>query len=298
MMKLSRIREKLQERKFRKPSRRLFEYNKRFRAIRKKEPMKAGDSFRASSLGYVCIREEVLASRYDFLREEHIPPSLQITFDIGDIFHNLYRDLYFGPMGEWQGAWKCLHCGWDTDEAGWSEPPVLGKTPGVLSKMPVKCGGCGAPFVTFDDKEDVYGTFKEWYIADERHFIHGHPDGWNVVLGKPRVLGDLKSQSANSFPSRRSVESPHKVQILSYMHMSEDKHGALWYLNKSPWGDSPSFLRDFEVEYDRDLFMKLVAQPMEKLQDGLAGGSLPERVCASRVCPRAKDCQLADICFG
>ena len=296
-MRLSSIREKLKEKKYKKPSRRLFEYNKKFRCTRKKEPMQSGDTFRASGLGYVCIREEVLASRYDFLREEHLSPGLRITFDIGDVFHDLYRDLYFGPMGEWVGAWKCLHCGWDTDVGGLSEPPVLGKTPGVLAKMPAKCNGCGAPFISLDDEIQTYGTFKEWWVVDKRHFIHGHPDGWHVVFGMPRKLTDLKSQSGNSFLGRRSVELPHKVQVISYLHMSGDKDGSVWYLNKSPWGDSPSFLRDFDVVYDKALFKKLVADPMEKLQDGLSGGTLPERTCVSAECPRAKDCQLVDICF-
>jgi hypothetical protein len=296
-MKLSRIREKLQEKKFKKPSRRLFEYNKKFRAIRIKEPMQPGETFRASSLGYVCIREEVLASKFDFLREEHLPPGLQITFDIGDVFHDLYRDLYFGPMGEWVGAWKCLHCGWDTDKGGMSAPPIIGKTPGVMAQMPVKCKGCGAPFFSLDDEVQTYGTFKEWLVEDRLHLIHGHPDGWHVALGRKRRLTDMKSQSANSFLGRRSIEPPHKVQVISYLHMCEDKEGAVWYLNKSPWGDSPSFLRDFDVDYDKDQFRKLVAVPMEKLQDGLAGGALPERTCPSIECPRAKDCQLSEICF-
>lgn len=264
-------------------------------AIRNKPYMCPGDFFRASGLGYVCPREEVLASRYEFVRQEHISPSLQITFDIGHAFHDLYRDSYFGPMGIWLGAWECLHCGWSTDDDGTSEPPVQGKYSGRLAKMPAECGGCGAPFFVVDHASRTYGTFKEWYVQDEEFFINGHPDGW--VAHNGRMLTDLKSKSAKSFPTLRSVEPAHVPQVLGYQRMCSDTNGAVWYMNKSPWGDASMFLRDFAVPYNEEAFRRLVAEPMEELQNGLSGGVLPDRICPAATCSRAKECQLNDVCW-
>jgi hypothetical protein len=294
MINLRKIREKFKRGTIKKASRRLFDFQKATRCTKTKEPMQPGDSFRASSMGYLCVREEILAHRYDFIRVEHIQPGLQITFDIGHRFHDLYRDLYFGPMGEWAGAWECLHCGWSTDDSGDSAPP--GKNPGRLATMPLTCKKCGAPFISFDDEIRTYGHFKEWLVEDHELFFYGHPDGWSVAAS--RVLADLKSNSATSFPTRRSVEPAHVAQLMAYLHMCQERHGSIWYVNKSPWGDSPSFLRDFEIEYNVDLFKKLVATPMTLLQNGLAGGPLPDRICPTKDCPRAKECQLSDVCFG
>ena len=117
------------------------------RGAREKPFMQPGDTFRASSLPYLCPREEVLAWKYELIRLRHPSPMLQITFDIGHEFHRLYRDVYLGPMGEWQGAWECLNCGWDTDSAGLSEPVVFGKgavlNPGKITRMPLQCPNCG-----------------------------------------------------------------------------------------------------------------------------------------------------------
>ena len=78
------------------PGQRLFDYLQS-RPPEVKHPMKPGDYFRISALPYLCPREEVLAYRNEIIRMGKIPPGLQITFDIGTLFHDLYRDWYFGP---------------------------------------------------------------------------------------------------------------------------------------------------------------------------------------------------------
>jgi len=302
-MGLADARKQISEERARRAGHRLFEFVKQNRATDIKKPMQIGDTFRASSLPYLCVREEILANRYDVIRVKHQPVGLQITFDIGNLFHNLYRDFYFGPMGEWAGAWKCLRCDWDTDKAGLSSPPTFKAkltSPGKLAKMPEVCGGCGAPFIlppNEDDNMQLYGTFKEWYIEDRNIGLHGHPDGWSLRHGSSRVLVDLKSHGANRFSSRRTLREGHDLQIWAYQHMCGDDSAEVWYMNKSPWGDSLSFLRDIAPKFDRKKFEMFVVKPLEKLMNGLAGGALPERDCISLDCPRAKECQLVDVCF-
>jgi len=284
------------------PGRRLFSYLREVRCVRDEPPMNPGDCFRASSLGYECFREVALASKYEIIRQKHIRQGLQITFDIGDIFHRLYREYYFGPMQEWAGAWECLYCGWDTDKVGLSVAPTCTNgiaKQGKVARMPLTCGGCGAPFISEDGSpsEASYVRFKEWHIEDKVICLDGHPDGWSIIPASARRVTDLKSQTSNTFAGRRSAEPEHVAQVMGYMHLCGDKIGSVWYLNKSPWGDSPSFLRDFDFTFDRKIFRKLVVEPLNVLQNSLAGGSLPERGCVTRDCPRANECQLADICF-
>lgn len=301
-MAISDIVERYSGSKHKKPARRLFEYLKEKRCTRSIPPMKPGDFFRASSLGYECFREVALASKYEIIRQRHIRQGLQITFDIGDIFHSLYRECYFGPMGEWAGAWECRRCGWDTDKAGLSVPPscINGVAKqGKVARMPLECHGCKAPFISSDGSpsEPSYVRFKEWLVFDNTILLDGHPDGWSIVPSHARRLTDLKSQTSNSFSARRSPDPEHVAQVTGYQHLCGDRSGAIWYVNKSPWGDSPSFLRDFDVNFDRAIFKKIVVEPLDILQNSLAGGQLPERGCVTMDCPRAKDCQLVDVCF-
>lgn len=278
------------------PGKRLFRFVEDVGDTGKEIPyMKPGDFYRASGLGHVCIREEVLASKYETIRVQVVPPRLQITFDIGHVLHNLYRDQYYGPMGLWAGAWECLHCGWNTDESGDSSPPVLGKTSGRLARMPLECGGCGAPFALSDKSEMTYGHFREWQIRDPENYIQGHADGW--ILGGYRQLVDLKSQSSASFPTRRKADPKHVIQVLAYERMCQDTEGAVWYMNKSPWGDPSAFVRGFSVPYDYKQFERNIAKPMRELQNGLAGGTLPVRLCPNMDCSRAKECQMHDVCW-
>lgn len=299
-MGISEIVKELKSERLKRAGQRLFKYSSD-RALRQRLPLKLGDNFRASYLSYLCPREEVLVFKYDVIRVEHIHPMLEVTFSIGKAFHKMYRDVYFGPMQEWGGAWKCLKCGWDTDKAGLSSSPVFKKklvASGKMAKMPAKCGGCGVDFFSFSDNEDdVYGTFKEWIVADTNIGLEGHPDGWSLRNGSERVLVDLKSHGANGFSSRNTVREGHDFQVWAYQYLCGDKHGEVWYLNKSPWGDSLSFVRDIVVPFDLKKFRLFVIKPLEKVHNGIAGGELPERLCINSTCARAKECQLVDVCF-
>lgn len=268
-----------------KAAHRLFDFVTQKLSERKIYPLGPNDSFRASRLGELCPREEVLASRYEIIRVDHLRPDLMIVFDIGDLFHYLYRNIYFGPMGEWRGAWRCSGCSWDTDIAGLSSPPVPGGTCGLLAKMPSQCPECGAPV-----------TFKEWLIEDKNIGLSGHPDGWDV-LGSTRTVVDLKSQGFTTYRSRRSITPGHDVQIWAYEYLCSDKNGEVWYLNKSPWGDAPSFIRQVAAKMDKLEFKIRVIDPLREMKEGLNGGKLPEPVCENKICPRAVECQLADVCW-
>jgi hypothetical protein len=56
---------------------RLFHFASTDRGVTEREPMQPGDLYRASSLQYLCPREEVLANRYDVIRAWHRSASLQ-----------------------------------------------------------------------------------------------------------------------------------------------------------------------------------------------------------------------------
>jgi hypothetical protein len=249
--------------------------------------MKAGDLVRATDLNYLCPREEILARKYDVIRVRHLKPDLQITMDLGHMFHSLYRNKYFGPMGEWAGAWECESCGWDTDHSGDSSPPVFGSLPGKICQMPASCPKC--------HRESI--VFMEWEIADSKLCLSGHPDGWSWKGTTKRTVIDLKSHTPNGFSSLRSPMEGHDLQVMAYMHLCGDREGELWYLNKSPWGDALKFIRDIKVVFDVNDFNSRIRNPLEELQNGLSGGKVTNRICIASDFPRAKECQLADVCF-
>lgn len=230
---------------------------------------------------------------------------MELTWSIGHLFHELYRNVYFGPMQEWAGAWRCVRCGWDTDKAGMSSPPVFKKklvSRGKLSLMPSACGGCGAPFILpYDAPDDAmsYGVFKEWLVEDRQIGLHGHPDGWSRRNGIERILVDLKSHGYNGFSARNRLRDGHDLQVWAYQHMCGDKGepSEVWYMNKSPWGDPSAFIRDIAVPFDVKKFKMFVVLPLEQVHNGIAGGPLPDRGCINMECVRARECQLADVCF-
>jgi hypothetical protein len=280
---------------------RLFQYAERQRATGEVEPMKPGEMFRASSLAYLCPREEVLAAKYDIIRTKHHAAGLQITFDIGDAFHDLYRNFYFGPMGEWAGAWRCLVCGWDSDDAGLSIAPRDGEV-GKVCKMPLQCPSCSVPYNGIAEgkgKENEVSliVFKEWYVESKELCLKGHPDGWLLLQGRDRIVVDLKSHGKTGFSRRTKLRNGHDYQVMAYQYMTGDKHGEVWYLNKSPWGDHSDFVKPIGVEFDAKVFDAYVRRPLGELQEGLAGGAIPEKVCVKADCPRANLCQLVDVCF-
>ncbi len=288
--------------------------------------MREGDYFRISSLYKLCAREEVLASREEIPRVESIAPGLQITFDIGDCFHDLYRDQYWGPMGEWLGAWECKRCGWNTDVAGLSHAPIKGKRSAKLATMPDQCPQCkavrykpcpdcgqmrgsvctgcgsrrdGVPDDAVDIRGDGVITFMEWSVKADDIRLGGHPDGWRKD-GMKRRISDLKSHGSNGFIRRTSPRNGHDLQVWGYQYCADevDKPGEVCYLNKSPWGDHTSFIRDMVMPFDKGIFEAQVKKPLIELQEGLSGGALPGKICVSAGCPRAKDCQLAAICWN
>jgi len=298
-MGMAEIAKELRIQRNEKAGRRLFQYIQETQEIKEKPPLKVGDSFRASSLPYLCPREEVLASKYDVIRAEIIPPSLHITYQIGHLFHDLYRDFYFGPGQEWVGAWECVRCGWNTDKAGLSKCPGK-RRKGKLATMPSECGGCGAPFIRqkgMSEQTRLCGTFMEWLVHDDKLGLHGHPDGWSRRVDVPRVLVDLKSHGFTGFLTRKAIRDGHDLQVWAYQYMCGDRNGEVWYMNKSPWGDSSAFLRDIVVPYSKEQFRDLIRKPLDQMHDGIAGGKLPERKCVHPDSVNASVCQLVDVCF-
>jgi len=261
-------------------------------------PMKPDDYVRASGLYNLCPREEALAARYEIVRIDKVHPMLQITFDIGHMFHRLYRDWYYGPMGLWQGAWRCIRCGWDTDAAGLSEAPVRKKSSGKLAVMPRECPSCGGRGFPDGSGEDGFITFKEWQVVNDELGISGHPDGWYAAMGYKRRMVDLKSHGANRFSARNTLRKGHDIQVWIYQEACGDELGAVWYMNKSPWGDYSNFIRPVDVPFNVKGFDMYVRRPVEELRNALNGGKVPDRTCVTKDCPRALDCQLVDICFG
>lgn len=325
-MGLADLVKEIREERSKDAGQRLFDFVRSF-PPRTKQPMKAGDYFRISSLPYLCPREEVLASKNEIIRVQKLPPHLKITFDIGDYFHELYRNVYFGPMGEWVGAWECKRCGWDTDKVGLSAPPIYKNSPPKLARMPEKCPDCGAVRPrpcscgemmgvfcrncgavreghSVDEDSDLRFddilVFKEWRVSDPELRLWGHPDGWRWLPGAKPAIIDLKSHGSNGFKGRNSLREGHDLQVWGYQHCSGDTKttGSVCYLNKSPWGDHSMFIRDIKVPFNERLFDSQIRRPLMDLQNGLAGGEVPDRICISPDCPRAKECQLVPVCWG
>ena len=257
------------------------------------EPMRdEHDCVRASSIPYLCPREEYLAWKYDVNRYISLDPSLEITFQIGTYFHELYRTEYFGPMGTYVGAWECT-CGENTDKIGLSRAPVAEKghivEKGLFAKQPLACPSCG--------KKGM--AFMEWNFSDQEIGIKGHPDGWSIGYNGLTMV-DLKTHGASNFSSRNSLRPGHDTQVMAYCWMTGTPSGRIWYLNKSPWGDHRSFIRDIPVVFDSKKFKRDVIDPVYEVRTAIANNVCPDRKkqCDSYQSSCAQKCPLSKICFN
>ena len=101
--------------------------------VREIHPMKTDSWLRVSSIGGVCPRQEVLASRMDIVRREGISPDLGMVFAIGHALHWAMQNIVMAATGRIVGSWRCTWCG-----------EVYGSLKEGIIPRPDRCIRCGA----------------------------------------------------------------------------------------------------------------------------------------------------------
>ncbi len=247
----------------------------RFCKIEKTYPMKPDDWIRVSHFPYMCPREEVICAREDIVRERRITEDNEWFFGVGHALHYLFQSRFLGPQGALLGMWMCMGCG-----------KKYGGPGNMRTKHPGECD-CGVH--DFIIREDT--------VEDHELRIIGHYDGVIQIPGKePVAIVDFKSM--NKFYFMRTKDRPvanHVLQLNLYMWLTGFRHGVLVYINKQELKLRDA-IREFWIEYDE----RMIADAQEKIQalkEGLDGGPMPTRICASRNAKRAVGCKTKARCF-
>lgn len=280
----------------------------------------------ASKLHGLCPRFETIRALHGVHLTDDVKPELSFIFDVGKLYHHLYRDWYLGPRGVYVGKWRCLACGWTTDGDGDDVelrdgvpiksfcPPgsYPNKRPLRMVPMPEKCGECGAPRFREDftangrkvEGEHSLIVFDEWLMVNDEYGIRSKSDGWRRSIVTGEVFNqEIKSISTFGFGKVQkegtNFKPEHKTQSMVTTWMAGLKRGEVVYINKGGYKSPTDFIHTCLVEVDMGYLEANVFRPVNLMRAHLRAGTLAPRLsaCASQKVPRAKECSMADICF-
>lgn len=241
----------------------------RMGSIKDKPPINLDEFYlRASGLGYICPREEVIVYNNNIERTDIIEPKLDFIFSIGHKLHDIVQEVLADIL---LGNWKCDSCF-----------KVFGNN--ELIKKPDFCKDC--------DGKDF--SYHEVTLLNKEHGIGGHPDGIVEIDGE-RVLLEFKTCNDAVYTSL-SFKGPSKGYIMQmniYMWLLGLTKGFIVYINKNN-----SEMREFVINKDEVLIYE-VLKMAKSIKDGINDNVLPDRtVCDSIDSYRAKSCPVKKICFG
>jgi hypothetical protein len=211
---------------------------------------------------------------------------LQKVFDTGHVLHDLWRNVYLGPLGVLLGQWECIKC----------DRVVEGRQP----EIPCACWGRNIP-----PKRKFYWNYVESRVQSDAWGIplSGKKDGMldvermrkliNVHLPNVEsILFDLKTISDRGYNWLNKAQQSAVRQVNLYLHVEKGEYGIIWYVNKS---DSEE--KVFLIEYSEKVQAETEIRIQEKvayLKNPEALPEIPKRnTKSSKTC---KYCPVSTLC--
>lgn len=248
--------------------------------------------FRASSIPYLCPREEVICGLEGTERLREVEEDLGLTFGVGKAVHWWLQNEVFAPM--LCGRWKCLDCAAVHENAE-------GYGSGSWVPRPAVCGLPRA-FVELDGTARISVCqgqeflFLETQIVDRDLGISGHPDGELVYQENgARVVLEVKTMNVFKFEKARGPEPEHREQATIYGKLTSRPWILVLVMVKHLEKVTTTF-RPWLFRYDERL-MGEIRRRVESIREGLATATLPRRICYTSTCERARKCPVAKTCF-
>lgn len=248
------------------------------RAAETKPPMTPASRVRPSGIEGFCPRAEAIRARDGLTVRSDVTPRLARIFAAGRAYERYLRDTVLAPAGVLVGAWKCVGCG-----ALHGEMKPQGARP-----RPDQCGRCGLPVEALQYVEP-FG-----FVDKAGSNIGGSADGF--ILWE-RELGLLEVKTANDERFKRVSKArfplvEHHSQAQVYMRVFRLPRTLFWYVNKNTGDHLALWVAAAPKVQDA-----MVAKA-EALRRYFETGTLPERICQTGLCPRAKQCLVAETCFA
>jgi hypothetical protein len=248
--------------------------SERLGGTRIKPPMQPNDPIRASGIGWMCMREEVLRAKLLIPKETVNNANDDWTMGLGTALHYVLQNEILGPVGELIGDWRCLGCGQLMED----------------TTMPSERHSCQKW------ESDGSGWFyvEKTFVMDPGGLnIRGHIDGihpsgdvWEFKSANPYAMKNI----------RQGVIYPAYVdQVHVYMAAVKAVQTRFMFIDKGGAGMKSIF--PVVVKYDPSIWDDIEKRVVQ-LREGLSGGKLPQRICANRECSRAKGCPVVAECFA
>lgn len=232
-----------------------------------------------------CPREVVLLRLLKAKRrDESFSVALNVTFGIGNAYHDLVRDTWLRDIAV--GDWVCPHCG---------NRVYFCKEPKTAC---IKCGS------------------KKWEYT-ELTFISNETKATGSIdlivdLGLPKhVVVELKSLDKDQFNDLVAPKAEHRIRTSLYLRMIEtsqsshiDKidltHARILYVSKA-FGKKDingkfTPFKEFIVARD-DSATELYVSKAKAVKLFEETGEVPAGVCPNSFCKRLKSCNVATSCF-
>lgn len=267
------------------------------RSKREHPPLTSDSWMRVSALGYMCPREEVLASLLSVHRTGVVTPDEQLTYAIGSGYHFVMQNEFLGPHKVLYGIWKCVECG---EVHGTNAEPAL--RPDVCAGLRIASRGDGVTG-TLAPCASLWFLYQEITVESQEYKLRGHPDGI-IDLGDGKRLIEFKTINPDGFKNRVDMtpDVMHVIQTNMYMWMTghKDRDALIVYQNKGGYGFRA--MRVYEVEYDKKLVENTLSTITTIRRAARVGpeADLPPRLigCDTIKSDRAKECALSKQCFG
>lgn len=255
----------------------------RFVSSRVKMPMTSTSIIRASGFSFLCPREEAICTMFDITRSETVDPDGNTIFSLGHGMHWAMQNKILPAVASIYGRWTCLDC--SETVGGLVEGKPLQDT---LVLRPEECPKCKSP------GEDM--VYREMYFLNNRFKIGGHPDGFIKIPERPDLgVIEVKSISLNKSYEIQSVpDMGHVTQAQIYLWFTKLKWSIILYWIKGVNGLEG--LVEHYVERDDEAIAN-IENTLKETWDGILGKQLPERICSTSTCARAKKCSVAKKCF-
>lgn len=252
-----------------------------FVSERVKTPLTLSDSIRASSVPSLCAREEVICALNGIDRLDRVDAGLNLTFLHGTSLHWGVQNKLLGPAGILYGTWRCDSCG-QMHGIPRDGVPIVD----WAVRYPNECSRCG----------DKVFTYEEHSFADPSIQLTGHSDGFLVVPGLPGMgILEVKSIGARgALEIKNAPQIGHLIQAHVYMMFSGLQWAKILYWKKADYGVKA--LVEHHVVRDEDT-VSLIRETVGSVWSGIRDKTLPQRICATDHCPRAKSCPVVDRCF-
>ena len=267
----------------------------RFTRFDRKPPLNIEkDYLRASGIPNLCPREEVLAVLNNVFRKDDIDAGLNLTFLHGTSLHWGVQNHLLGPMGVLYGTWRCDKCGFMH-----GQPDPLRKDQRVEDWAIPRPKQCGVPLSSGKEQCGSYEfTYHEHHFKDQAARLSGHSDGFLALPGL-NGMGVLEIKSIGARYAREIKQAPqigHIIQAHVYMMFTGFKWAKIMYWQKSEFGLNA--LVEHHIDRDEETIRRIIDMA-NGVWNGIRsqGEFMPERICANATCPRAKSCQLVDLCF-